>query len=123
MKLVDFTVYCGPGTFWKCQVIIHPTKRDMIKARGGRACQAWCRQWADAYAFKTGINATIHFERKNITTSLIVHESAHVAIAYAGRCRLDFNTMQGDEAMADCMEHLVDNIRCKLKQNKVRFKN
>ena len=121
-KPTEFIICCGPGTVWKCKVIIHANQKALTKARGRSECQAFCWQHSDAKAADTGFNAEMHFNRKNITVALIVHEASHVVVAFSRRCRLDLNARIGDEAFAESMEHVVMATIHHLRKLKIKFR-
>lgn len=118
-----FTIDSGPGTLWKIKVFIHPNAKAIYAEYEHRKITkplAFCRQLGDAKACETGVSAELHFNRKTLNLKTIVHEATHAAIAFAGRCRLDFNTRQGDEAMAESVEHIVGGVLWWLNKNNVK---
>ena len=128
MKPQTFTIYCGPGTLWKCRVFIHPNLKSMLRNRNRNKpqgkCSAFCRQFGvdDAWGKgdERGFAAEMHFNRKSLKIDHIVHEAVHASIAWLKLVKLDVNTHTGDESFAESVEHLVCGTLWQLKQMKIK---
>lgn len=116
-KPLTFTIDAGPGTLWKVEVIIHPNHKALMRARRAKTkfystgTHAFCYSLGSSDALDQSKIAVLHFDRTNLKIGLIVHEATHAAIAWAGMCRLDFNTEKGEEAFAESVQHLTEGIR------------
>lgn len=64
-----------------------------------------------------GIVAEIHFCLENLKPEIIVHESVHAVVAFGKLARLDWETHVGDEAFAECVEHVFCGVKWYLRKS------
>jgi hypothetical protein len=128
VKHLEFTVPAGPNTGWKIRVFVWPDKNAYLRARkrvGGdtSGSVAFCFIRSRPDTLKDGeCVANVHFNRKNLKLSYIVHECYHALGSYANFIKLKENTVSGEEWAADSIEHMVDGIVFALKKKRVAIK-
>lgn len=110
----EFTIACGPGTWWKLKIFVWPTLKTLRAQRDGdevideNIAVAFFRPILLEKARKTGILGEMHFYRGELRPKIVAHEASHALVNYGKVVRLDLDTRSGDEQFAESIEHVVD---------------